>query len=208
MPPSRPTQSPPHLHPLPRGGEEKENIPIPPGQRKTSKPTLSSIKKEKDQSFPLPTGGEGTGEGAKKKYRGGIDYETEWWGYRCGINNDSTIVIKDDEAWDKFRARFAMPANWQPEEEARDPRLKIPPPALPDVDFEKMMVIGVFLGRVQQGYRIQIYNMLNKDGKTLEVEYGKSLPLPNPMTGTSLTEPYHLKVIRRFDGKVTFWQTP
>ncbi len=133
----------------------------------------------------------------------------EWWGYRCGIRTEGNIVIREDEDWDKFRARFALPTDWRPEKEARDSHLRTPPPALPDIDFEKMMVVGVFLGKVQQGYRIKIYNLEpSQDGKTLEIEYGKSLPLPNPMKGAALTEPYHIKVIPRFDGKISFWQTP
>jgi hypothetical protein len=120
-----------------------------------------------------------------------------------------TILIKDYDAWDSFRAGFPMPPGWTPEKDARDARLRRPPPVLPEVDFDKMMVIGVFLGRVQEGYRIAISTVtVTADRKTMNVDYGMTFPLPNPMEGTALNEPFDIMVIKRFDGDVYFWNKP
>jgi len=212
--------------PLAQSGEKKSpaNLSRPSGER--TRPQPISTKAGETETVPpiSQTAPPGAGNSSsavsmtgidissttkKKRYRGGLAEERDWWGYRCGINAESNIVIKEDDDWDKFRAQFIFPPDWQPEKEAHDPRLRIPPPILPDIDFEKMMVIGVFTGRVQQGYRIFISSYsVDEDGDSMSVEYAKTMPLPNPMKGTTLTEPYHIKVIRRFEGKVSFWQRP
>lgn len=149
------------------------------------------------------------GTHSKRRRRGGLDHEMEWWGYRCGVNAEKTMMIKDDDAWDQFRTGFPMPAGWTPEKEAVDPRLRRLPPVLPDVDFDKMMVVGVFLGKVQEGYRIAISTVtITSDHKTMNVDYGKTFPIPNPMAGTALNEPFDIMVIKRFDGDVYFWNKP
>jgi hypothetical protein len=199
--------SPPSTNPHPAIGHT-----LPEGrgnQRVSETPQVPSPHYVTPSSQPSGTPSAGHPSGEPRKRRGGLDHEAEWWGYRCGILGEKDILIKEDDEWDKFRARFQLPSDWRPEKSARDPRLRKPPPVLPDIDFDKMMVIGVFLGRVQEGYRIEISTAaIDPGGKTMNVNYGKSFPLPNPMSGTALNEPYDIMVIRRFNGDVYFWNKP
>ena len=72
-----------------------------------------------------------------------------------------------------------------------------------------MMVVGTFLGKVQEGYRIEISTInVTADRKTMNVDYGTTFPLPNPMAGSALDEPFDIMVIKRFDGDVYFWNKP
>jgi hypothetical protein len=72
------------------------------------------------------------------------------------------------------------------------------------VDFEKEMVVGVFMGsRPTGGYSVEIVSLTDKDG-TLVVNYRESSPRPGAMTTQVLTFPYHLIATAKRNGEVKF----
>jgi hypothetical protein len=76
--------------------------------------------------------------------------------------------------------------------------------ASPPVDFNREMVIGVFMGsRPTGGYSIQIVSVAERDGK-LVVGYRETRPKPGAMTVQILTFPYHLVAVPKYAGEVVF----
>lgn len=76
-----------------------------------------------------------------------------------------------------------------------------PPPA---IDFDRQMVLAVFLGsRPTAGYRVEIVSA-RKTSQGLRVEYVETQPDPDKMVAQILTAPFHLVAIDRQEGAVQF----
>ena len=74
----------------------------------------------------------------------------------------------------------------------------------PPVDFSREMVVGVFLGRRPTGgYSVEIVRAVGAPG-ALIVEYIEKVPPRDAVTAQVLTAPYHLAVVPKHDGQVTF----
>ncbi|HEX3703665.1 MAG TPA: protease complex subunit PrcB family protein [Vicinamibacterales bacterium] len=83
-------------------------------------------------------------------------------------------------------------------------RLHAPGRPVPDVDFERNMVVGVFLGtRPTAGFAVEIVGT-RQDHGSLVVQYRETRPGRDMMTAQIVTAPYHLATIPRFDGDVRF----
>jgi hypothetical protein len=79
---------------------------------------------------------------------------------------------------------------------------------LPDVDFTREAVIGVFLGsRPTTGYSAEITS-IEKEGTDLVVSYREQRPSPELVVLQVLTFPCHLVKIARPEGAVRFRRTP
>jgi hypothetical protein len=77
---------------------------------------------------------------------------------------------------------------------------------LPQVDFTRDMVVGVFLGtRPTGGFAVEIVGT-RQDHGSLVVEYRETRPGRDQITAQVITAPYHLVRIPRFAGGVTFEQ--
>lgn len=74
----------------------------------------------------------------------------------------------------------------------------------PAVDFSREMVIGVFLGtRPTAGFAVEIVGY-REYGEDVVVQYRESAPSRDAITAQVLTSPYHLVVIPKRTGNVTF----
>ena len=74
----------------------------------------------------------------------------------------------------------------------------------PAVDFSREMVIGVFLGtRPTAGFAVEIVGY-RENGEDVVVQYRESAPSRDAITAQVLTSPYHLVVIPKRTGNVTF----
>jgi hypothetical protein len=74
----------------------------------------------------------------------------------------------------------------------------------PAVDFSREMVVGVFLGtRPTAGYAVEIVGY-QENGEDVVVQYRELAPSRDLITAQVLTSPYHLVVIPRRSGTVTF----
>jgi hypothetical protein len=77
---------------------------------------------------------------------------------------------------------------------------------LPQVDFTRDMVVGVFLGtRPTGGFAVEIVGT-RQDHGSLVVEYRETRPGRDQITAQVITAPYHLVRIPRVAGGVTFEQ--
>jgi hypothetical protein len=107
-------------------------------------------------------------------------------GTRSDIVVARQVTIRDQDAW---------AALWQEHAAAR-PR--------PAVDFSSEMVVGVFLGtRPTAGYGTEIVGYRGADSDIV-IQYRESGPPRGAITAQVLTSPFHLVVVLRRTGTVTF----
>lgn len=83
-----------------------------------------------------------------------------------------------------------------------------PSAKMPDVDFSKDMVVGVFLGsKPSDGYDVEIVGVRMEE-KDLIVEYAQKQPARGTLAAQILTEPFHLVTVPRHAGTVRFIHVP
>ena len=119
-----------------------------------------------------------------------IKIEREWKGIRCGYKEPLRLVIKSEDQWKEV---------WE-----KVHRFRLPTPELPVVDFEKEMVIAVFMGeRKSGGYEIEIKKIAERENKIF-VEVEEKEPPSDSVQTMALTQPYHLIVIHKLKGVTHF----
>lgn len=78
--------------------------------------------------------------------------------------------------------------------------------AIPEVDFEREMVIAVTLGRRSTGgYGIEI-TRVERMGNGIRVEVTRTAPAPGAMTIQALTAPFHFVAVPTSDLPVSFFR--
>jgi hypothetical protein len=83
-----------------------------------------------------------------------------------------------------------------------------PAAKMPAVDFNKNMVVGIFLGtKPSDGHQVEIVGVRTQD-KDLIVEYVQRQPGRGTMAAQILTEPYHLVAVAKHPGPVRFLHVP
>jgi hypothetical protein len=83
-----------------------------------------------------------------------------------------------------------------------------PTQKMPDIDFNKQMVVGIFLGtKPSTGNEVTVVNVRTEE-KDLIVEYVQKQPARGTMAAQILTEPYHLVAVSRHPGTVRFIHVP
>jgi hypothetical protein len=79
---------------------------------------------------------------------------------------------------------------------------------MPNVDFTKDMVVGIFLGsKPSAGHSVEIVGV-RADEKELVVEYVQKQPGRGTMAAQILTEPFHLVAVPKHAGTVRFIHVP
>jgi hypothetical protein len=110
-------------------------------------------------------------------------------GADSGIDSARQVTVRTPEAW---------AALW---------REHAPDRAVPQVDFAREMVVGVFLGsRPTAGFGVEIVGT-RQEGGALIVMYRETSPGRDSITAQILTAPYHLAAVPAFAGEVRFEQT-
>jgi PrcB C-terminal len=107
-------------------------------------------------------------------------------GSQSNIDSARPVVIRSSGEWAAFwkTHNFDRPA--------------------PPVDFDKEMVLGVFMGsRPTAGYTVAITSVADRDG-TLVVTFRETSPRPGTMTAQVLTSPYHIVATAKRSGEVKF----
>jgi hypothetical protein len=83
-----------------------------------------------------------------------------------------------------------------------------PTEKMPQVDFAKTMVVGIFLGsKPSAGHDVEIVGVRMQDTELL-VEYVQRQPGRGTMVAQILTEPFHLVSVPAHAGPVRFVQVP
>ena len=116
-----------------------------------------------------------------------------------------TEIARGDMSAQQTAKQVAVrtPAEWQALWNDHAPTVKIP-----DVDFAKDMVVGIFLGtKPSAGHEVAIVGVRVQD-KDLVVEYVQKQPGRGTMAAQILTEPYHLVAVAKHSGPVRFLHVP
>ena len=83
-----------------------------------------------------------------------------------------------------------------------------PAEKMPVVDFNKAMVVGIFLGtKPSDGHEVEIVGVRTEE-KDLVVEYVQKQPGRGTVAAQILTEPYHLVSVPKHAGTVRFVHVP
>ena len=83
-----------------------------------------------------------------------------------------------------------------------------PTEKMPAVDFNKDMVVGIFLGtKPSAGHEVEIVGVRTEE-KDLIVEYVQKQPGRGTLAAQILTEPYHLVSVPKHAGTVKFVSVP
>ena len=99
-------------------------------------------------------------------------------GQRSGIREALQTVIRNRDEWNAFWKRHAS--------------TNTPPALAPIVDFDREMVVGIFLGEKSTGgYEVEIVRAERRDS-SLYFYYREESPPPNAMVTQALTQPFHL----------------
>lgn len=119
----------------------------------------------------------------------GMPIEQQWKGFNSKQEKSQRLVIRDQKVW--ATTWGAMKGNIMPK------------PAVPVIDFDKQMVVAVFMGRkMSGGYGIKIVKVEETDKLIVTVK--ESAPQKGAMVTMALTSPYHVLVISKSDKKVEF----
>ena len=119
-----------------------------------------------------------------------LPFQTIDHGADGGVTDARRAVVRDRTAWSLL---------WEQVTVGRSPI-----PRLPAVDFEKEMVLGVFLGlRRSAGYGVEIV-ALEESATELLVRVRETAPVAGADTAQMLTAPYHLVRAARTDKAVRF----
>ncbi len=111
-------------------------------------------------------------------------------GYHGGIKEVGEQVIEDATTWEKVWKQVHATLR--------------PLPKLPEVDFERQIVLAVFMGgRNTGGYSIDITHVKDA-GKFLEVSVRRMSPDARDVTTQALTAPYDMLVIEKPGKPVRF----
>jgi len=112
-----------------------------------------------------------------------IKVAKEWKGSHCGYTKPERLVIKTEDQWREV---------WE-----KMHRLRLPTPERPKIDFEREMVVAVFMGqRKTGGYEIEITEIEERKGEII-VEVEEKEPPPESIRAMALTQPYHIVVIKK-----------
>lgn len=130
--------------------------------------------------------------GGKEEVKKAIKIKREWKGYNCGYTEPSKLVIKTEEQWREVWGKVH--------------RLQLPMPGLPKIDFEKEMVIAVFMGEQKSGgYEIEITSVTETE-EEIVVEVVERKPPPESLRTMVLTQPFHIVVVEKSPLPVRFQQ--
>jgi len=107
-------------------------------------------------------------------------------GVQSEVGAARQVTVRDREAWT---------ALWRAHGSSR---------SLPDVDFSREIVVGVFLGsRPTAGFAVEIVGY-REAGNDVVVQYRETSPAADAITAQVIVSPYHLVAIPRRSGNVTF----
>lgn len=117
-------------------------------------------------------------------------------GFSSGIRERKFLVIKSEAEWKTLWQTHAQPA--------------VPVKEVPRVDFDKEMVVAVFLGeKPTGGYKLEITGIDEDRGKgQLRIVLRESKPPVGSIAIQALTQPYQIVRVKKSDLTTTFVTEP
>jgi hypothetical protein len=113
----------------------------------------------------------------------------QWQGAYSAQDKPKREIVRDVKGWESL---------WRAMKGKR-----VPLPELPEVDFQKHMVIGAFMGsRSTGGYSVHITRIEQNDKIVVTVR--ETAPGPGDMVTMALTAPYHVVLVPHSEKPVEF----
>jgi hypothetical protein len=120
-----------------------------------------------------------------------VTFRTVGKGYRSGVHAPLQISARSPSEWTAlWRQHTSMDSS---------------SPPLPAIDFDKEIVVGLFLGdKPTGGYDMQI-SRVEHSNDGLTIYYREKTPPPGGMVTQALTQPFHIvRIIREVESEVIF----
>jgi len=106
-------------------------------------------------------------------------------GDRSGIRGPLQTVIRNQDEWKAFWKRHSF--------------IDTNPALAPIIDFEREMVVGIFLGEKHTGgYEVEIVRAERSDS-ALYFYYREKSPPPGAIVTQALTQPFHLVKLAKYE---------
>jgi len=120
-----------------------------------------------------------------------VTFQTVAKGYRSGVNALSQIAVRGHGEWTALWRKHASVESGSP--------------PLPVIDFDKEIVVGLFLGyKPTGGYDVQI-SRVERRNDALTIYYQEKSPPPGAMVTQALTQPFHIvRIIGEVGSEVIF----
>ncbi|OGS44098.1 MAG: hypothetical protein A2539_00815 [Elusimicrobia bacterium RIFOXYD2_FULL_34_15] len=117
------------------------------------------------------------GAGAKYEIK---KFIKQWQDTTSGIKEKKSLIIKTQQEWQKL---------WKEHTDGLE--------SIPEVDFNKNIVIGVFMGEQRTGgYGIQI-SQIEESQDTIYIQTIETVPASGSGVTKQLTQPYHIVVVTK-----------
>lgn len=114
-----------------------------------------------------------------------VSFQTVVKGSRSGVRESLQVIARSPSEWD---------ALWK-----RHVSIETNPPPPPAIDFNKQIVIGVFVGeKPTGGYDVEIIRAEQTDG-ALVIHHREKSPVPGGIVIQALTQPFHIIRVARDD---------
>jgi hypothetical protein len=118
----------------------------------------------------------------------------EWKGTVSSLGAYQTVVVRTAEDWQKLWLAHTS--------------YIVPPPPAPEVNFETMMVVGIFDGaKPTAGYFVDIVGVQNTPDKVI-VNYRETSPPAGQPIAQVATQPFLLRVVAKTSLPVIFQKVP
>ena len=106
-------------------------------------------------------------------------------GYRSGIREPLQIAVRNQDEWNAIWKRHSF--------------IDRNPPPAPSIDFNREMVVGIFLGEKRTGgYEVEIVRAERRDS-SLYFYYREKSPVAGAIVTQVLTQPFHLVKVAKYD---------
>ncbi|MEN3046416.1 MAG: protease complex subunit PrcB family protein [Candidatus Hydrothermales bacterium] len=120
-----------------------------------------------------------------------VEFKNLQKGFYSGIREKKTVVIKDKEEflnlWKELTSIF------------------LPPSDPPDIDFNKHVLICVFMGeKPTGGYEVEIKSIIEKKDE-VSVYVREISPGKNCIVTMALTQPYHIVILKKTQKEFKFY---
>lgn len=113
-------------------------------------------------------------------------------GQRSGIREALQTVIRNRDEWNAFWKRHSS--------------TDIHPALAQNLNFDREMVVGIFLGEKSTGgYEVEIVRAVQRDS-ALYFYYREESPPPGAMVTQALTQPFHLVKVAKYDSMQFFFR--
>jgi len=105
-------------------------------------------------------------------------FQTIAKGFRSGVRTPLQVVVRNQNEWETL---------WR-----RHTSIDVTPPPLPEIDFEKYTVVGLFLGDKPTGGYEAVIVRAEPSNTDLVILYRERSPTGKGVVIQSLTQPFHI----------------